>query len=215
MQYKMLYLQPDKKNIIHSHMNTKLQELTDKIYLEGVEKGNDEAKLIVEKANADAQDIIAIAKLEAEKLIAEAKAQSIELSKNTQSELKLFAQQSINALKTEITDLLNGAIASDSVKAATTDKAFMQKTILTLVQEWAKNDSLTIEAKDAKALKDYFVANAKDLLNKGVTISEANGVKADFAITSNKEGYKITFGEEEFIAYFKEFLRPKLVEMLF
>ena len=196
-------------------MNTKLQELTDKIYLEGVEKGNSEAKQIVENAEKQAAEIIANANAQAAQIKINSDAAAAELSKNTQSELKLFAQQSVNALKTEITDLLNGAIASDSVKAATTDKAFMQKTILTLVQEWAKNDSLTIEAKDAKALKDYFVANAKDLLNKGVTISEANGVKADFAITSNKEGYKITFGEEEFIAYFKEFLRPKLVEMLF
>ncbi len=196
-------------------MNSKLQELTDKIYLEGVEKGNSEAKQIVENAEKQAAEIIADANAEAAQIKANAEEAAAELSKNTQSELKLFAQQSVNALKTEITDLLSGAIVSESVKAATSDKAFMQKTILTLVQEWVKSDSLTIEAKDAKALKDYFVANAKDLLNKGVTISEANGVKADFAITSAKDGYKITFGEEEFIAYFKEFLRPKLVEMLF
>ena len=196
-------------------MNSKLQELTDKIYLEGVEKGNSEAKQIVDNAEKEAAEIIANANAEAAQIKANAETFAAELSKNTQSELKLFAQQSVNALKTEITDLLSGTIVSDSVKAATSDKAFMQKTILTLVEEWAKNDTLVVEAKDAKALKDYFVANAKDLLNKGVTISEANGVKADFAITSTKEGYKITFGEEEFIAYFKEFLRPKLVEILF
>lgn len=196
-------------------MNTKLQELTDKIYLEGVEKGNNDAKLIVEKANADAQDIIAKAKLEAEKLIAEAKAQSVEISKNTQSELKLFAQQSVNALKTEITNLLCGSIVSNSVKAASVDKAFMQKAILTLVQEWAKTQSIAIVAKDAEALTEYFTANAKDLLNKGVKISEANTVKAEFTIIPEKDGYQITFGDDELIAYFKEFLRPKLVEMLF
>jgi len=196
-------------------MNTKLQELTDKIYLEGVEKGNDEAKSIVAKAEAEAAEIVAKANAEAEKIIANANDKAVELNKNTQSELRLFAQQSVNALKTEITDLLCGSIVSDSVKAATADKIFMQKTILMLVQEWAKNESISIEAKDAKALSDYFVANAKDLLNKGVKISEANGVKADFAITSSKSGYKITFGDDEFIAYFKEFLRPKLVEMLF
>ena len=36
-----------------------LSELTDKIYAEGVEKGNAEAKQIVEKANAKAAEIIA------------------------------------------------------------------------------------------------------------------------------------------------------------
>lgn len=196
-------------------MNTKLQELTDKIFLEGVEKGNTEAKAIVAKAELEAADIIEKAKAEAAKIVADAEMKSAELSKNTQSELKLFAQQSVNALKTEIADLLCGTIVSDSVKAATSDKAFMQKTILTLVQEWVKSDSLTIEAKDAKALQDYFMSNAKELLNKGVKISEANGIKADFAIISEKGGYKITFGDGEFIAYFKEFLRPKLIEMLF
>ncbi len=196
-------------------MNTKLQELTDKIYLEGVEKGNDEAKNIVKKAQVEALEIVEKAKTQAEQIIANANLKAKELSKNTQSELRLFAQQSVNALKTEITDLLCGSIVSDSVKAATSDNTFMQKTILSLVQEWAKTESLDIQAKDAKVLTDYFMANAKELLNKGVKISEANGVKADFTIIPSKGGYKITFGEEQFIAYFKEFLRPKLVEMLF
>lgn len=196
-------------------MNTKLQELTDKIYQEGVEKGNAEAKTIVDNAQSQADDIIAKAQADAEKIISDAQAKSVELEKNTQSELRLFAQQSVNALKTEITDLICGKITSDSVKAATADKGFMQKVILSLVQEWAKNDKLTIEAKDAKELTGYFTANAKDLLNKGVTIKQANGIKTDFAIVSEAKGYKITFGEEELVAYFKEFLRPKLVEMLF
>lgn len=196
-------------------MNTKLQELTDKIYLEGVEKGNAEAKKIVDNAEVKAADIVAQAKAQAQKILADAQVKSEELEKNTQSELKLFAQQSVNALKTEITDLICGTITAESVKAATADKAFMQKVILSLVQEWAKNQNVTVEAKDATALTEYFSANAKDLLNKGVKITEANGVKADFTIAPEKAGYKITFGEEEFIAYFKEFLRPKLVAMLF
>ena len=196
-------------------MNTKLQELTDKIYLEGVEKGNAEAKSIVAKANNDAAEITAKAETEAQKILATAQAQAEELTKNTQSELKLFAHQSVNALKTEITNLIGGSIVSTSVKAATADKSFMQQTILSIVQAWAKSQDVSIEAKDAKALTDYFAANAKDLLNKGVKISEANNVKAEFSIVPEKEGYKLTFGDEEFIAYFKEFLRPKLVEMLF
>jgi len=196
-------------------MNTKLQELTDKIYHEGVEKGNAEAKAIVENAQQQADEIVAQARAEAEKMLADARAKSAELEKNTQSELRLFAGQSVNALKTEITDLVCGAIVADSVKPAVADKAFMQKIILSLVQEWAKNDRLTIETKDAQALTDYFKANAKNLLNNGVKITETNGIKTDFAIVSETKGYKITFGEEELIAYFKEFLRPKLVEMLF
>lgn len=211
----MLNLRLNQKLRNGQNMNTKLQELTDKIYLEGVEKGNAEAKAIVEKAENEAAAILAKAKSEANQIVAQAEAQAAELAKNTQSELRLFAQQSVNALKTEITNLINGSIVSESVKAATADKAFMQKTILMLVQEWAKNQDVVIEAKDAKALTEYFASNAKNLLNQNVKINQANNVKSDFTIIPQKDGYKITFGDEEFMAYFKEFLRPKLVEMLF
>lgn len=196
-------------------MNTKLQELTDKIYQEGVEKGKETANTIIAKAQSDAEALITKAKADAEKIVQDAENKAREIAKNTQSELKLFAQQSVNALKSEITDLVSGTVAGASVKAATTDKAFMQKVILELVQEWSKNQTVSIEAKEAKELTDYFASNAKELLSNGVKITQANGVKADFSIIPEKDGFKVTFGEEEFIAYFKEFLRPKLVEMLF
>jgi V/A-type H+-transporting ATPase subunit E len=196
-------------------MNTKLQELTDKIYNEGVEKAREEARLIIESAEKQASEIVAKAESEASHLITKAEARSSELSKNTRSELQLFAQQSVNALKTEITNLIAGKIVSDSVKAATADKTFMQQAILKLVEQWAQNQQVVIQTADAEALTRYFEANAKALLNKGVTIEQANGVKAGFNIIPQKEGYKITLGEEEFIAYFKEFLRPALIEMLF
>ena len=196
-------------------MNNKLQELTEKIYLEGVEKGKVEAAQLIADAEHEAKAIIAKAQAEADKIKAEAAKNASELDKNTKSELKLFAEQSVNAIKTEITNLLSDKIASDAVKAATSDKVFMQKTITALVEQWAKEGNVTIEAKDAKALTDYFIANAKELLNKGVSINEVKGLKTDFAIAPAQGGYKITFGSDEFIAYFKEFLRPKLVELLF
>lgn len=196
-------------------MNTRLQELTDKIYQEGVEKGNAEAKAIIEKARAEADEIIKKAQEEASQIISEAETKAANIAKNTQAELRLFAQQAVNALKSEITNLICGEIVSNSVKAATADKDFMQKVILTLVKEWAKNQAITIETKDEKALTDYFMANAKDLLNKGVKITKVNNAKTDFTIVPEGAGYKITFGKEEFIAYFKDFLRPKLVDMLF
>lgn len=196
-------------------MNAKLQELTDKIYLEGVEKGNNEAAIIIERATAEAMHIKAQAQAQAQEMIAEAEAKSAEIAKNTHAELKLFARQSVNALKTEITNIICGKITSESVKAATADKAFMHQAILKLVEEWSKNQQVIIEAKDEQALTAYFMSNAKALLNNGVKITQANHVKTDFTIIPEKDGYKINIGEDEFIAYFKEFLRPKLVEMLF
>ena len=192
-----------------------LSELTDKIYAEGVEKGNAEAQQIVDKANAKAAEIIAEAEKKAAALVAEAESKSADLDKKTRAELKLYAEQSVNAVKTEIVNLLSDQIASDSVKAATADAKFMQSLIAKLAEQMAKEGEVVIEAKDAEALKKYFTANAKALLEKGVTIKEVKGIKTDFTIQPAKGGYKLAFGDAEFIAYFKEMLRPQLVEELF
>lgn len=192
-----------------------LSELTDKIYAEGVEKGNAEAQQIVDKANAKAAEIIAEAEKKAAALVAEAESKSADLDKKTRAELKLYAEQSVNAVKTEIVNLLSDQIASDSVKAATADAKFMQGLIAKLAEQMAKEGEVVVEAKDAEALKKYFAANAKALLEKGVTIKEVKGIKTDFTIQPAKGGYKLAFGDAEFIAYFKEMLRPQLVEELF
>ena len=141
-------------------MNT-LQELTDKIYAEGVEKGKAEAATIVEQAQQKANEIIAAAEKEAARKLAEAEKKAAELDKNTRSELRLFAEQSVNALKTEVTNLLTDKITSDSVKAATADPKFMQKLIADLAAQLAKKGGeVVIEAKDADALSKYFAQNA-------------------------------------------------------
>lgn len=193
----------------------KLEELTNKIYAEGVEKGNAEAKEIVAKAEEQAAQIVAEAKKQAEQCVQAAQQKAAELDKNTRSELKMFAEQSVNALRTEVTNLLTDRLATDSVKAATADKAFMQQVILKMVEGMVKDGKVTVETQDAKALQAYFESNAKGLLAKGVKIEEVKGIKTDFQIIPEKGGYKLAFGEQEFVAYFKEFLRPQLIEMLF
>ena len=193
----------------------KLEEITNKLYAEGVEKGNQEAQEIIAKAKEEAKQIVEKAKLEALDQLQKAQKKAEELDANTKSELKMFTEQSLNALKTQVTDLVNGKIVEDSVKAATADAKFMQGIIAKMAESMVKDGDVVIDAKDAEALKKYFAANAKGLLEKGVTINEVKGLKTDFQLKAAKGGYKLAFGDAEFVAYFKEFLRPQLVELLF
>lgn len=197
-------------------MDNKIQELTEKIYHEGVEKGKEEANKIIAKAKEEESSLISEAQKKAEQIVANAKKEADELKKNTQSELKLFAAQSFEALKSEAVNLINGKIIDKNIKAVTEDKAFMQKVILTMAENWAKGEKTVIETEDAKSLKEYFASNAKELLNKEqVTIKEVNGIGTNFRIMPADGSYKIQLGDEEFASYFKEFLRPELVKMLF
>lgn len=196
-------------------METKIQELTDKIYKEGVEKGNEEARRIIADANAQKQAVLTEAEAEAKRIVAQAEKQAAELKKNTEAELKLFAAQSVEALKSEVVNLITGKITSSNVKAVVSDPAFMRQVVLAMATEWAKREALTIQTADAEALTRYFESNAKSLLDGGVKIEKVSGHDASFTIVPADGSYKVTFGEDEFVAFFKEFLRPGLVEMLF
>ena len=196
-------------------MDTKIQELTDKIYREGVEKGNEEAGRIITGAKEKEEAIIKEAENKAQQILAEAEKKASELKKNTEAELRLFASQALDALKSEVVNLVSDKIVTNNVKAATADAAFIQKTILETAKEWAKNGNVIIGAADATTLTDYFATNAKELLDKGVKIEQVNGKKTSFTLAPADGSYKISFGDEEFVEYFKEFLRPQLIEMLF
>ena len=78
-------------------MQSKLQELTEKIFQEGVEKGNAEAQQIVENAKAEANSIIEKAKKDAAEILEDAKKKATETKTNTESEIKLSGKQAINA----------------------------------------------------------------------------------------------------------------------
>ena len=196
-------------------MENKIQELTDKIYREGVEKGNEEAQRLVSNAREEAAKILEEARKEADAIVAAARKSAAETAENTQSEIKLFAGQAVNALKTEITSLLTNQVVSKAVKDFVADKDYLNKFIVSLAAQWVADEAIVISTSDAEGLKKFFAANAKAVLDKGVKIEQVNGNKTLFTISPADGSYKVNFGEEEFENYFKDFLRPQLVEMLF
>lgn len=196
-------------------MENKIQELTDKIFREGVEKGNEEAQRIVEKANAEAAEIVKKAQKEAEDIVAAAEKKAAELQENTKKELQLYAGQTVNALKSEVANCLTNNTVEEAVKALAADKDFLCQFVVALASKWSADEGVTISSPEADALKAYFASKAKGLLDKGVKIEQVNGQKSLFTIAPADGSYKVNFGEEEFNAFFKSFLRPQLVEMLF
>lgn len=196
-------------------MENRIQELTDKIYREGVEKGNEEARKIIEQSQEEARSIVEKARKEAEEILSSAHKEADSLSENTKSELRLYAKQAVNALKSEIATLLTDKIVDADIKNFTGDKDFLSSFIVSLASKWSLEEPIVISTSDAVILKKYFEVHAKNLLDKGVKIEQVNGIKTLFTISPADGSYKVNFGDDEFANYFKEFLRPQLVEMLF
>ena len=201
-------------------MENKIQELTDKIYREGVEKGNEEAQRLIANAQEEAKKIIEDAHKEADSIVADSivaasRKSAEELAENTKSELKLFSGQAVNALKSEIATMVTDKLITASVKDFAQDKDYLNAFIVALASKWSIDEPIVISTADAESLKKYFAAHAKALLDKGVTIQQVNGIKTLFTVSPADGSYKVNFGEEEFMNYFKAVLRPQLVEMIF
>ena len=196
-------------------MESKIQELTNKLLNEGVEKGKIEAEKIIAAAKDESAKIVANAKTEAADIEAAAKKNADTIKDNTVAELKMYSAQALSALKTEVTNVLTNATVEEVVKQVVADKDFMNQFILKLAEKWGSQEDIVITAEDADSLKTVFAKQAKALLDKSVKIEGVHGQKALFTVQPSDGSYKVNFGEAEFEDYFKSFLRPQLVDMLF
>lgn len=196
-------------------MESKIQELTEKLLNEGVEKGKEKAQQIIDEAQDKAKQIIEDAEKKADDIRNQAKKDAQVLDQNTKSELKMFTDQAVNALKSEVANVVSDKIVKQTVDEIVDDKKFMQQFVLKLAEKWGAQEDIVISAEDAKELKAVFAAKAKNLLDKGVEIRQVNGKDTLFSVEPADGSYKVNFGKEEFEDYFKSFLRPQLIDMLF
>ena len=169
----------------------------------------------MEKIQELTEKIMAEAKEQAASIENVAKKKAAELDTNTKNELKLYTGQALNALKSEVANVLTDKVVGDEVSKLAADKDFLGKFAVALAEKWQGDAPAVISAQDAEELKAYFMKHAKALLDKGVKIEKVNGVDTLFTIQPQDGSYKVQFGKDEFEAYFKAFLRPQLVEMLF
>ena len=199
--------------------NTKLQQLTDKLYQEGLEKGRAEADNLVTLAKSEAQKIVADAEARAAKIIAEAEDKAADVEKNAMAEISLAGKQAVAKVKAEIENLIVTKATSEGVKKANLDVAFIKDMLLTVAKNWNNGakvelSALLPEAKKAE-LDKSFEAAAKALLAEGVDVAFSADVKSGFMVGEKKGGYYISFSDEAFEALLGSYLRDKVAKLLF
>ena len=114
-------------------MQNKLQELTDKLYNEGLSKGKQEAELLRANAKKEAEKIIADAKNEAANIIASAKKEAEQIKSRVENDLRMASNQTIAAVKQQVENLIISKALSNPVKASMTDAEFLKSVILTTI----------------------------------------------------------------------------------
>lgn len=202
-------------------MENKLQELTQKLYAEGLYKGQQEAEQLLSDAEAKAAKIIAEANTKAEGIIAAANNRAQEIAKNSLTELTLSGKMVVNTIKQQIEKLILFKGVVPTIAQVNSDPKFISELLLTVAANWSANSGSKVELKatlpeakkaELNALAQQAIAKS---LKDGLEINFDSKVKSGFVIGPKDGSYYINFSDEDFNALFNEYLRPQISEMLF
>ena len=200
-------------------MQNKLQELTDKLYKEGLSKGKQEGEEILAKAKVQADEIVAKAHAEAAAILAAANKEAEDLKTKVQGDLKMAASQSVAATKQDIETLVVAKMTETEVKKALTSAEFVKEVILAVAKGFNAEEPVDLELVLPESLKaelEPFVKNEMTkVLNAGVQATFTKKVAGGFTIGPKDGGYFISFTEETFNALISEYLRPATKKILF
>ena len=202
-------------------MQDKLQELTDRLYNEGLSKGKHDGEELLQKAQAEAENIIAQAKAEAERIIAQAEKDAEELKTKVTADVKMAATQSIAVTKQEIEKMVVTKAATEGVKANMSNVAFVKELITSVVkafnpQNAAPVDLSLILPETVKAEVEPFVKNEIANQFKGeVKVDYSKKMNGGFKVSPKDGGYMLQFTDEEFTQLIANYLRPATKKILF
>lgn len=200
-------------------MQNKLQELTDKLYAEGLSKGKQEGEEIVAKANARAEEIVAQAEDRARAIVEKAEKEAAELRQKTASDVKMAASESIAATRQAIENLLVGKMTEAPVKAALNDTAFIKEIIKAVAQGFCSQQSADLEMVLPESLKaelePFVEKELSALLGRGISANFSRKIGGGFNIGPKDGGWFISFTDETFIELISTYLRPASRKILF
>lgn len=202
-------------------MQNKLQELTDKLYAEGLSKGKQEAEELKAKAKKEAEEIIAKAHEEYKEIVEKAKKDSQDFKVKIENEIRMVARQSLATVKQKIEEVLIAGATEKPLKEAMDNKEFLGKIIKEAVTAFnpSNNDAISLEILLPESRKNeldsYLKENISKQMNAGIEFSYDKKIQSGFKISKKGGGYHISFTEKDFEGLLAQYLKPKTREFLF
>lgn len=201
-------------------MQNKLQELTDKLYNEGLAKGKQEAGNLLEQARKQADEIIAQANAKADQILADARREAEDLKVRVEGDVKMASNQTVSALRQQIAQMIETKTVGGAVDATLADGKFVGKLLETIAAAFnaggaqASLDVILPEAMKG-SLETFLKQNISSELAKGMSFSFSDDIEGGFRIAPKDGGYYLDFSDESFKALLGEYLRPATKKILF
>ena len=200
-------------------MSDKLQELTEKLYNEGLSKGKEEGKQLLARAREEADRIISDARSQAATIVSDAEKQAEDVKNKTASDLKMASAQCLQATKKDIENLLVKAIGAAPVEKQVSDPDFLKKIILAVAERFSATESadlaLLLPASLKNELEPWVEGELRKKLGSGLKADFTKKVAGGFSIGPKDGGWFVSMTDETFGDLFAEYLRPVTRKLLF
>lgn len=200
-------------------MQNKLQELTDKLYNEGLSKGREEGEALLAKAKSQAADIVAEAEKKAAEIMTKAEKEAEAYKVKVAGDLKMAASQSVQATRKDIEDLVVFKMTGSATEKALSDEAFVKEVIKAVAEKFNAETAMDLNLVLPETLKsslDPFVKNELSTILKGhVNASFSKKIAGGFTIGPKDGSYFISLTDETFKELISEYLRPATRKLLF
>ena len=197
----------------------KLQELTDKLYNEGLSKGKTEGEAILAQAQKKADETVQAAREEAARIIAEAEKKAADLSSKAESDVKMASQQALQATKKDIESLVVAKIADTQVGEALSSPEFIKGIITQVAKNFSAQEpqdlSLVLPESLQSALEPFVRNELGKVLGKGVQATFSKKTAGGFTIGPADGSYFISLTDDTFRSLISEYLRPATRKLLF
>ena len=197
----------------------KLQELTQKLYEEGLSKGKAEGEQILMEARAQAEEILKEAREKADGIVAKAHKEADDYKTKVEGDVKMAAIQTIQETKAGIENLIVAKAVDAPVKAALADEAYVKEIISAVASRFQADEASDIslilpESLKAK-LEPYVKESLTKTIGKGVDVSFSRSLSGGFHIGPKDGSWFISLSDESFAELIGAYLRPATKKLLF
>jgi len=200
-------------------MQNKLQELTDRLYSEGLAKGQEEGRQILSKAEDEAARIVAQANEKAAAIVAKAGKDADDMRVKAESDIKMAAAQALQATKQDIENLVIAKICDEKVSKDLQDTDLIKEMVRAVAANFADDGTKELSVVLPVSLKDKVSAYVSSELGKSLAVkmdvSFSKKIAGGFTIGPKDGGYFISLSDESFRELIGAYLRPVTKKLLF
>ena len=197
----------------------KLQELTQKLYDEGLAKGKQEGEAVLQKAVEEAGSIVKKAQEEAEAIIARARKEADDFKVKVEGDVKMASMQALQATRADIENLVVAKAVNEPVAKALSSEEYIKGIITAVAQKFSAEEAADLSLVLPESLKaglEPFVKNELGkLLGKGVDASFSKKLAGGFKIGPKDGGYFVSLTDDTFKDLIGAYLRPATKSLLF